>query len=128
LASYLQNGQAALVHASYTRMREFADAHGWREGVDAILLDLGVSSMQLDRPERGFAFMRDGPLDMRFNPQSGDVSAADIVNTWDIDELTGILREYGEEPDARRIARVIVNGRPYERTRQLADAIKASTR
>jgi 16S rRNA (cytosine1402-N4)-methyltransferase len=128
LAPYLENGRAALVHASYARMREFADAHGWGDGVDAILLDLGVSSMQLDRPERGFAFMRDGPLDMRFNPQSGNMSAADIVNTWDIDELTGILREYGEEPDARRIARVIVEGRPYGSTRQLADAIKASTR
>lgn len=128
LAPYLDAGRASLVHASYARMREFANAHGWSDGVDAILLDLGVSSMQLDRPERGFAFMRDGPLDMRFNPESGDITAADIVNTWDIDELTAILRQYGEEPDARRIARVIVDGRPYNSTRQLADAIKASTR
>lgn len=128
LSPYLADRRAALVHASYACMKEFAEKHGWHDGVDAILLDLGVSSMQLDRPERGFAFMRDGPLDMRFNPQSGNVSAADVVNTWDIDELTGILREYGEEPDARRIARVIVEGRPYASTRQLADAIKASTR
>lgn len=128
LAPYLDSGRATLIHASYARMKEFAHTHGWESGVDAILLDLGVSSMQLDRPERGFAFMRDGPLDMRFNPQSGDMSAADIVNTWDIDELTEILRSYGEVQDPRRIARVIINGRPYNSTRQLADAIKASTR
>jgi 16S rRNA (cytosine1402-N4)-methyltransferase len=128
LAPYLETGRAVLVHASYAAMREHARAHGWGGGVDAILLDLGVSSMQLDRAERGFAFMREGPLDMRFDQSDGAMTAADIVNVWDVDELTALLRDYGEEPDARRVARAIVAGRPYRTTRELADAIKAAAR
>lgn len=128
LQPYLADGRASLVHASYTAMREHAVAHGWADGVDAILLDLGVSSMQLDRAERGFAFMKEGPLDMRFDAGGAGQTAADIVNSWHIDELTDLLREYGEEPDARRVARAIVEGRPYGTTRELADAIKAAAR
>ncbi len=128
LSLYIEEGRAHLVHASYTAMRTEAARLGWHAGVDAILLDLGVSSMQLDTAERGFAFMKDGPLDMRFNPTDSSLTAADIVNGWDIDDLTGLLRDYGEEPDARRIARAIVEGRPHQSTRGLADTIKAAIR
>ena len=92
---------------------------------DAILLDLGVSSMQLDRPERGFSFLREGPLDMRMDPSS-DLLAEDIVNHWDRLSLERIFREYGEEPKAKRAAEVIVEERrrhPFHTTTQLAEAI-----
>ncbi len=128
LSLYIEEGRAHLVHASYTAMRTEAARLGWHTGVDAILLDLGVSSMQLDTAERGFAFMKEGPLDMRFNPTDSSLTAADIINGWDIDDLTGLLRDYGEEPDARRIARAIVEGRPHQSTRGLADTIKAAIR
>jgi 16S rRNA (cytosine1402-N4)-methyltransferase len=116
--------RATVVHDSYLQMAEHAYALGWHDGVDAILLDLGVSSMQLDTAERGFAFMKDGPLDMRFNPASSDATAADLVNTWDADELADIFYRYGEERESRRIARAIIAGRPYQTTRQLADVIE----
>ena len=128
LSLYIEEGRAHLVHASYTAMRTEAARLGWHTGVDAILLDLGVSSMQLDTAERGFAFMKEGPLDMRFNPTDSSLTAADIINGWDIDDLTGLLRDYGEEPDARRIARAIVEGRPHQSTCGLADTIKAAIR
>lgn len=94
---------------------------------DAILLDLGVSSMQLDRPERGFSFLREGPLDMRMD-QSGDLLAEDIVNQWDRHSLEKIFREYGEEPKAKRAAEAIVEARrrhPFHTTTQLAEVIAA---
>jgi 16S rRNA (cytosine1402-N4)-methyltransferase len=93
---------------------------------DAILLDLGVSSMQLDRPERGFSYAVDAPLDMRMDP-SGEVSAKELVNEADERELELIFRRYGEERYARQIARAIVRRRaeqPYERTGELVDTIK----
>jgi 16S rRNA (cytosine1402-N4)-methyltransferase len=89
--------------------------------VDGIVLDLGVSSMQLDEPERGFSFAKDGPLDMRMC--GAGTTAAEVVNRADLDTLTEILRRYGEEPAARRIARAIVQRRqrrPFQRTRDLA--------
>jgi 16S rRNA (cytosine1402-N4)-methyltransferase len=94
---------------------------------DAILLDLGVSSMQLDRPERGFSYAADAPLDMRMDP-SQEESAADLVNTWSERDLVRIFRSYGEERYAKQIARAIVRRRreqPFERTGEL-DTIKAS--
>jgi 16S rRNA (cytosine1402-N4)-methyltransferase len=93
---------------------------------DAILLDLGVSSMQLDRPERGFSYAADAPLDMRMD-SSADLSARDLVNEADERELGLIFRRYGEERYARQIARAIVRRRaerPYERTSDLAETIK----
>ncbi len=78
--------------------------------VDGILLDLGVSSMQLDRPEKGFSFMRDGPLDMRMDP-SNDLTAAIIVNTWSEHEIARVIRDYGEEKRWRAAARAIVAAR-----------------
>ena len=97
-------------------------------GADAILLDLGVSSMQIDRVERGFSYATDAPLDMRMDPSS-EPSAREIVNTWDEADLTRIFRTYGEERYARQIARAIVRRRaeqPFERTGELVDAIKAA--
>lgn len=112
-----------LVHASYREMADEAAKLGW-DGVDAILLDLGVSSMQLDMPERGFAFRHVGPLDMRFDPRSPQPTAADLVNTLGEDELADIFYQYGEEHESRRLARAVVRERPYSTTQQLAEAIE----
>ena len=95
---------------------------------DAVLLDLGVSSMQIDRPERGFSYAVDAPLDMRMDP-SADVSAAGIVNEADERDLTTIFRRYGEERYAKQIARAIVRRRRerrFERTGDLVETIRAS--
>jgi len=95
---------------------------------DAVLLDLGLSSMQVDRPERGFSYATDAPLDMRMD-SSDDLSAADVIATWDERELETIFRKYGEERYARQIARAIVRRRsesPIERTGQLVDVVRAS--
>ena len=95
---------------------------------DAILLDLGVSSMQLDRPERGFSYATDAPLDMRMD-SAADLSAREIVNEWDERELATIFRRYGEERYAKQIARAIVRRRaerPFMRTGELADTIKTA--
>jgi 16S rRNA (cytosine1402-N4)-methyltransferase len=93
---------------------------------DAILLDLGISSMQVDRPERGFSYATDAPLDMRMDPSSEQTAAA-IVNTWDEKELATVFRRYGEERFATPIARAIVRRRaerPFTRTGDLVDVIK----
>jgi len=93
---------------------------------DAVLLDLGISSMQVDRPERGFSYATDAPLDMRMDPSS-ETTAAVIVNTWDERELAGVFRRYGEERYAAPIARAIVRRRaerPFTRTGELVDTIK----
>lgn len=124
LSSYV--GRAHIVHASYGDMVARAHQLGWKQ-VDGILLDVGVSSMQLDHPERGFAFMQDGPLDMRFNPAGGGISAADLVNEADEAELADLFYKYGEEPQGRKLARGIVSSRPYETTRQLATTIERIT-
>jgi 16S rRNA (cytosine1402-N4)-methyltransferase len=95
-------------------------------GADAILFDLGVSSMQIDRPERGFSYATDAPLDMRMDPSS-EPSAREVVNTWDERELASIFRRYGEERYAGPIARAIVKRRevaPLTRTGELVDTIK----
>ncbi|HEX4940198.1 MAG TPA: 16S rRNA (cytosine(1402)-N(4))-methyltransferase RsmH, partial [Candidatus Kapabacteria bacterium] len=110
------------VHDSFVALGREVDARGWRGQVQGILLDLGVSSPQLDDPERGFSFMNDGPLDMRMNNQAG-LSAADWLNSATADEIAEVLREYGEERFAWRIAQAIVARRveePLSRTRQLA--------
>lgn len=96
--------------------------------VDAIVFDLGVSSMQIDLPERGFSYAADAPLDMRMDP-SDDLSARDLVNGADERELATLFARYGEERFARQIARAIVRRRaeqPYERTGELVDTIRAS--
>jgi 16S rRNA (cytosine1402-N4)-methyltransferase len=94
---------------------------------DVILLDLGFSSLHVDDPARGFSFMHDGPLDMRYNAQSG-ATAADIVNGAPREELAAIFRQYGEEPAAERLAKAITDARRAQKfatTKQLADFIEA---
>ena len=94
--------------------------------INAILFDLGVSSMQLDEPQRGFSYSRDAPLDMRMN-QEDELTAREIVNTYSEADLVGILRDYGEERNARRIARAIIRQRavaPIESTSELADLVR----
>lgn len=93
-------------HGSFEALEEFCEARGWVGRVDGILLDLGVSSPQLDDAERGFSFMREGPLDMRMNPQQG-LSAKDWIQQVDEKTLSQVLRQYGEEKFSGRIARVI---------------------
>jgi 16S rRNA (cytosine1402-N4)-methyltransferase len=92
---------------------------------DLVLFDFGLSSNQIDDPERGFSFRGDGPLDMRMDP-AAPVTAANIVNESDVRELERIIREYGEERWARRVAQFIVAGRPLRSTRDLADAVEAA--
>ncbi|MBX9638359.1 MAG: 16S rRNA (cytosine(1402)-N(4))-methyltransferase RsmH [Mycobacteriaceae bacterium] len=129
-------GRVALVHTRYdgigTVLAE--SGYGTVESVDGILMDLGVSSMQLDRAERGFAYAKDAPLDMRMDPSS-PLTAADIVNTYTEAELADILHRYGEERFARRIAAQIVRRRaraPFTSTAELVallyEAIPAPAR
>jgi 16S rRNA (cytosine1402-N4)-methyltransferase len=108
-----------LAHAVYDALPDVLDG----ERVDGILFDLGVSSLQLDEAERGFSYAHDAPLDMRMDPTYG-VTAADVVNTYPVADLTRILREYGEERFAPRVARAIVAGRPWTTTGPLADAVR----
>jgi 16S rRNA (cytosine1402-N4)-methyltransferase len=107
-----------LVNRSFTDITEVCHEHGVRT-VDGILFDLGLSSTQIDTPERGFSFQRDAPLDMRFDP-SQELTASDIVNAYPEPELARIIWEYGEERRARRIARHIVRSRPITSTARLA--------
>ncbi|MCF7699752.1 16S rRNA (cytosine(1402)-N(4))-methyltransferase RsmH [Loktanella sp. M215] len=102
---------------------EFSKLDQYGSDLDGVVLDLGVSSMQLDLAERGFSFMRDGPLDMRMS-QSGP-SAADLVNTRDEAELADIIYLYGEERASRRIAKAIVAARPVTTTAQLARIVES---
>jgi 16S rRNA (cytosine1402-N4)-methyltransferase len=113
--------RARLVQSSYTGMGALAQAWGWPHA-DGVLLDLGLSSLQLADPARGFSFQSGGPLDMRFDP-AGPVSAADLVNGLAQDELADIIARYGEEtpPVARRIARAIVAARPIAAAAELAE-------
>ncbi len=112
-----------LVHRRFAEMADWAREAGLA-AVDGIVLDIGVSSMQLDEPERGFSFMKDGPLDMRMSREGP--SAADIVNGFDEEQIADILYEFGEERRSRAIARAIVRARaerPLTRTRELADLV-----
>ena len=95
--------------------------------VDGVLLDLGVSSHQLDEGERGFSYMHDGPLDMRMDTES-QTTADTVVNTWTESDLRRVLRTYGEEPRARRIAHAICEARPIRSTGHLADIVRSQAR
>ncbi|MBN1977960.1 MAG: 16S rRNA (cytosine(1402)-N(4))-methyltransferase RsmH [Anaerolineae bacterium] len=119
--------RVALVHSSFSRLAEVARARSFVP-VDGILFDLGLSSLQLAGSERGFAFMADGPLDMRFDPQSGGPTAADLVNGLSTGELAVLLSRYGEERHARRIAEAIVAARPLYTTAELVDVIEQVTK
>ncbi|WP_369855016.1 16S rRNA (cytosine(1402)-N(4))-methyltransferase RsmH [Candidatus Thalassolituus haligoni] len=120
-----EDARFEVVQASFADMKQEMAARGIAR-INGILLDLGVSSPQLDDPERGFSFMRDGPLDMRMNPDAG-LSAAEWVATTDENDIVRVLKEYGEERFAKRMARAIVTTRattPITRTLQLAELIK----
>ncbi len=112
-----------LIHERFSKMDKALDDRDLSP-VDGVTLDIGVSSMQLDRPERGFAFSKDGPLDMRMS-QAGE-SAADFVNHADEAEIARVLKDYGEEPRARRVASAIVAARPLTRTAELAAVVRKS--
>lgn len=113
--------RAHLRQGSFADLRGLAAALGWA-AVDGVLLDLGLSSLQLEDPQRGFSFRLDGPLDMRFDPQA-PTTAAQLVNELPPDDLADLLARFGEEPAARRVARAIVAARPLHSTRQLAAAV-----
>ena len=113
------------VHGSFTSLKQLVADRGMTGGVRGVLLDLGVSSPQLDQAERGFSFSRDGPLDMRMNPRAGP-SAAQWLAEADESAIATVLREYGEEKFSRRMASAIVKARqqaPITRTGQLAKIV-----
>jgi 16S rRNA (cytosine1402-N4)-methyltransferase len=114
--------RARLRHARFDRLSEVMRTEGIDE-VSGVLFDLGVSSPQLDRAGRGFSYRADGPLDMRMDRRQS-LTAATIVNDYDVDRLTAIIRDHGDERFARRIATAIVAARPLESTAQLADVVR----
>src|SRR5206468_10594404 len=119
--SLVPDPRLELIQENFSQMDRVLAERGIGQ-VDAIALDIGVSSMQLDRPERGFSFQGDGPLDMRMS-KSG-LTAAEFLNTAEEADIARVLRDYGEEPRARAIARAIVAQRPVERTSELAAIVR----
>lgn len=116
-----------LVHGNFGKLKAHLTSHGISQ-VQGMILDLGVSSMQLDQAEKGFSFMRDGPLDMRMNPENS-LTAADIINTYSESELGRIFRDYGEEKQWRAAAKTIVSERdkqPIQTTNQLVEILRPS--
>jgi 16S rRNA (cytosine1402-N4)-methyltransferase len=123
-----EDPRLAMVHGSFAGLADEVQRLGWAGDLDGVLLDLGVSSPQLDQAERGFSFMQDGPLDMRMDPTRGN-SAAHWVNTAKEDEMVQVFFDYGEERFARRIARAIIEKRqktPFTRTKALAEVVAAA--
>ena len=117
-----QRAAVQIVHADFADLSEVLRDTGVAPGtVDAITLDLGVSSLQLDAPERGFSFRFDGPLDMRMDTSGGGVTAADVLNGWAEEDLHRLIRDYGEERFARGIAAAIVRRRAQQPLRTTAD-------
>ena len=120
------NGRATLIVANYAQMAEIAPEQGFH-AVDGILLDIGISSRQLDNYQRGFSFQHEGPLDMRFNPNVGQPAEA-LINNLTEAELAEIFWRYGEERHSRRIAKAIVLARPLFTTKALATVIAKTVR
>lgn len=118
-------GRVFLIHSSFKDLRKQLDVMGWQM-VDGILIDLGLSSMQLDMPERGFSFRSDADIDMRFN-QLEPLSAKELVNNLPEEELADLLFKYGEERRSRQVAKAIVKARPIESTMELAEIIASAT-
>ncbi|MBD9482390.1 16S rRNA (cytosine(1402)-N(4))-methyltransferase RsmH [Pseudomonas sp. PDM14] len=117
-----EDGRFVVVQRSFAELGAEVATRGLAGKIDGVLLDLGVSSPQLDDAERGFSFLNDGPLDMRMNPDAG-VSAAEFIATGSADEIARVFKEYGEERFAKRMARAVVERRavkPFERTADLA--------
>jgi 16S rRNA (cytosine1402-N4)-methyltransferase len=124
LRAHIEAGQVRLAQSNFERLDEVAQTEGFGQ-VDGVLLDLGVSSMQLDTAERGFSFRADGPLDMRLDPRTS-TTAANLVNTLPEEELANLIYKYGEETASRRIARRIAEARdrePITTTAQLENIV-----
>jgi 16S rRNA (cytosine1402-N4)-methyltransferase len=119
--SLVPDPRLTLIHERFSQMDQVLEERGLAP-VDGVALDIGVSSMQLDQAERGFSFMNDGPLDMRMS-QAGR-TAADFLNEADEAEIARVIRDYGEEPRARAVARAIVAARPLTRTAELAAVVR----
>ncbi|MCQ4295730.1 16S rRNA (cytosine(1402)-N(4))-methyltransferase RsmH [Pseudomonas stutzeri] len=120
-----EDGRFVVVQRSFAELGEEVAQRGWTGTVSGVLLDLGVSSPQLDDPERGFSFLNDGPLDMRMDPSRG-VSAAEWIARAEADEIARVFKDYGEERFAKRMARAVVQRRadaPFERTADLAKVL-----
>ena len=117
--------RVVFVHANFREVAQFAAAHGF-SGCDGVLADIGISSMMVDDPSRGFSFMREGPLDMRMD-RTQPLTAAEVVNRFSEKDIAGILFHYGEERRSRAIARSIVRGRPLQSTADLVRAIERVT-
>jgi 16S rRNA (cytosine1402-N4)-methyltransferase len=117
--------RATLVQATYDRAADAVEELGLGP-ISGAVLDLGISSMQVDQPGRGFSFQQDGPLDMRMDPD-GETTAADLVNELPEGELADLIYQLGEERLSRRIARAIVAQRPHRTTLQLAEVVKRAT-
>jgi 16S rRNA (cytosine1402-N4)-methyltransferase len=124
-----QDPRFAIEHCTFSEIATAAQSRLWQNRIAGILLDIGVSSPQLDEAERGFSFSKDGPLDMRMNPEAG-ISAAEWLATAEMNDIAHVLKTLGEERYSKRIARAIVESRdenPIETTKQLADLVdKAS--
>jgi 16S rRNA (cytosine1402-N4)-methyltransferase len=118
--------RVTLIQASYSELLLQLEKKGWKQ-VQGILVDLGISSMQVDSPHRGFSFLADGPLDMRFNPCSS-ITASDLINQLPEKDLADVIWRYGEDPQSRRIAKMIVQSRPLSTTRELANIVKTACR
>lgn len=127
-AQKIDDPRFTIVHGPFSGIAEYAQRYDLVGKVDGVLFDLGVSSPQLDDAERGFSFMKDGPLDMRMDPTSG-MPVSDWLAQADLDDITWVIREFGEDKHARRIAKAIVAYReneenePLTRTSQLAKLI-----
>jgi len=123
-----EDGRFVIVQRSFAEMADEIASQGLAGKVAGVLLDLGVSSPQLDDPERGFSFLNDGPLDMRMNPGQG-FSAAEFIASASEEEIARVFKEYGEERFARRMARAVVQRReeqPFTRTADLAEVLKVA--
>ena len=125
---FSQDSRFSISQTSFAELEAEVTRYGWAGEVDGILLDLGVSSPQIDDAGRGFSFQNDGPLDMRMNPEQG-LSAAQWLADADEKDIAKVLKEYGEERFAKRIARAIINAReesPIQTTKQLASIVAAA--
>lgn len=124
LAEDVETGRFRAVRGNFGRLEQLLQEHD-AQPVDGILLDLGISSHQIDVPERGFSFQQEGPLDMRMDPRRG-LTAEEIVNRWDADALKEVLYQYGEERRAPQIVRAILEARPLQTTTELAEAVRSA--
>ncbi|GKW12011.1 ribosomal RNA small subunit methyltransferase H [Pectobacterium carotovorum subsp. carotovorum] len=128
-AKAINDPRFSIIHGPFSAMADYVEELGLTGQIDGVLLDLGVSSPQLDDPERGFSFMRDGPLDMRMDPTRG-LSAAEWLMKAEADDIVWVLKTFGEERFAKRIARAIVERNctePMTRTKELAELIAAAS-